>query len=146
MYRMKGWNQMYLQTDYPNIETSSWPLDSGPQVQPFQWGEFLTKACLIGGTLWLLGKAFEERPRRKRRPARRDTYLYRLRASRRSVYFGISNQPERRCAEHLASGKRFDAMEVLGVAISRNSALSRERATLDNYCQRYGQLPHYNKI
>ena len=58
---------------------------------------------------------------------KRDTYKYELTKGNRVVYVGITNDPERREAEH-HQDKDFDKMKIVGNA-----------STLD------GQTPLYNQ-
>ena len=137
---------MYLYTETGQDGGRAGCFNPAPVQGSFvDWGGLLLTACVVGGCLWLIGQAGEERKPKRRRVVR-NAYLYRLRSANRAVYYGITNQPERRCAEHFASGKRFTAMDVLGVGVTRASALERERAALTSYWQRYGRLPRYNKI
>jgi hypothetical protein len=53
---------------------------------------------------------------------RRDTWLYELRHNREIVYFGISNNPDRRLMEQTVSEKRFTHMNIRSVALTRQSA------------------------
>lgn len=136
---------MYIYTDAQHDDRADWFNPAPVQGSSVDWGGLLLTAGVVGGCLWLIGQAGEDHKPKRRRVAR-STYLYRLRSANRGVYYGITNQPERRCAEHFASGKRFTAMDVLGPAVTRASALDHERAALISHWQRYGRLPRYNKI
>jgi predicted GIY-YIG superfamily endonuclease len=79
--------------------------------------------------------------------SRRDKYRYELRYGRKIVYFGTTNDPERRVFEHVDSGKRFTHMNVVGPAVTRDSALDWEDDKLDGYARTHrGYLPRYNRI
>lgn len=78
---------------------------------------------------------------------KRDSYRYELRKGHEIVYFGVSNNPERRAAEHLYEGKRFTHMNVTGPVVTRNSAMDWEEEKRDGYARNHrGYLPRYNRI
>ena len=56
----------------------------------------------------------------------RDTYRYIIRAHGREVYHGITNDPERRAAEHKRAGMG-GVMHIQGPRVTRESALRWER-------------------
>lgn len=59
-------------------------------------------------------------------PGERDTYRYTLRVNGRPVYYGITNDPERRAAEHKRDGNPGE-MHIEGPRVTRESALAWER-------------------
>ena len=63
----------------------------------------------------------------KKKPAKRDTYVYHLKQGKRIGYTGISNSPKRREAEHKNEGKRFSHMYVHPYPVSKKTALKREK-------------------
>ena len=63
----------------------------------------------------------------RRKPAKRDTYLYHLKQARKIKYTGISNNPEKREHEHRSAGRRFSHMFVHPYPTSRDTALKREK-------------------
>ena len=56
----------------------------------------------------------------------RDTYRYTLRNDGKILYHGITNDPERRAAEHKRDGKPGE-MHIEGPRVTRDSALKWER-------------------
>ncbi len=121
-------------------------LAAEPQIN---WGDLIGRGILVVGGL-VLGAAFLDAlfSHRKvfRRATPRDTFRYELWQGSQRVQFGITNDPDRRCAEHVAAGKRFTAMEVVGPAVARASARSWERGNIGAYAQRKGRRPKYNKV
>ena len=71
----------------------------------------------------------------------RDTWLYELKESRKTVYIGISNDPDRRLAEHERSGKKFTHMNITSVALTRESAEQREAEKIQKYQRQHGGAP-----
>ncbi len=97
------------------------------------------------GAAWLLYEIFCEGEGGSH--VRRDTFRYQLFDGPRKVQDGITNDPVRRCAEHIAAGKRFTSMRVVGQSVTRASALAWERASIESYRQRHGgKRARYNKI
>lgn len=75
----------------------------------------------------------------------RDTWNYKLIHNRRTVYVGITNNPEARVDEHAADGKVFDHMRIEGRAKTRDSAVAQERESLATYRRNNGgRNPKYN--
>ena len=60
----------------------------------------------------------------------RDTYRYTLRVGNQIVYRGITNDPERRAAEHKANGQP-GKMRIEGPAVTRDSAREWEQKHKD---------------
>ena len=80
-----------------------------------------------------------------KRRAKRDSVNYTLRQGRNVVYYGVTNEPARRKAEHKNSGKRFTSMAT-GVKISRGTAQKRERKRIKRYRSGHGgRKPRYNR-
>jgi len=79
------------------------------------------------------------------RRVKRDTYNYTLRDGRKTVYHGITIDPDRRYKEHESSRKRFTMM-TWGVPVSHDRALERERDHIEGYKNNQGRKPRYNKI
>lgn len=78
---------------------------------------------------------------------KRETYRYILRDGRDIVQYGVSDDPEARVNEHSSDHKRFTTMTVVGPAVTRESALSWERARIEEYCRTHGgKRPRYNKV
>ena len=76
----------------------------------------------------------------------RDTHRYELRDGRKIVGFGISDDPERRAEEHSRDRKRFTSMNVVGPAVTRESAETWEEKRLEAYRKGHsGRNPRYNK-
>ena len=79
------------------------------------------------------------------RRAKRDTVNYALRQGKKIVYRGITNDPDRRRAEHKRSGKRFSSMTT-SVKVSRETAKKREKKRISRYKRNHGgRKPRYNK-
>lgn len=113
------------------------------------WGEVIGRSILVAGG-FVLGAALLDvlfgSPAVPRRTAPRDTFRYELWRGSRRVQFGITNDPDRRCSEHVAAGKRFTVMEIVRPAVTRASARTWERGCIEAYARRKGRRPHYNKI
>ncbi len=111
---------------------------------PTDWGGALFTVGAVVGGLWIAGRLIEElfHPR----PAKRDTVRYQLLNGRSKVYEGITSDPTRRYGEHLLEGKRFSSMRIMGVRVSRSTALDRERTALEKHRRRHGTLPKYNRL
>lgn len=76
----------------------------------------------------------------------RDTYRYNLRNGNRIVYKGITNDLERRTAEHQADGMDFTRVEKVGLAVTRDTAEAWEADSIAQYKQNHnGERPLYNK-
>jgi len=77
----------------------------------------------------------------------RDTRKYELRDnSGKILYIGITNDLDRREAEHRADGKRFAELVQIGRATTRDAANQWETAAIQNYKDSHrGHLPRYNK-
>ena len=76
---------------------------------------------------------------------KRDTYRYRLKDGRKTVYIGITNAPERRRGEHLDRRMKFDKMEIVGPRVTEDSARKWEEESIEKYRRNKGQTPRYNK-
>jgi predicted GIY-YIG superfamily endonuclease len=77
---------------------------------------------------------------------KRDCYNYELKQGKKTVYKGISNDPERRAKEHEGEGKKFSHMKVSGPAVIRTTAKKREEDGLKTYRDGHsGKGPKYNK-
>lgn len=76
----------------------------------------------------------------------RDTVTYELRDGRKAVYRGITSDPERRAATHLADGKKFTKMVVTSSRMTRKGAARKEAKLLETYQRNHGgKLPKYNQ-
>lgn len=74
----------------------------------------------------------------------RNCWFYELRDGHEIVYYGISNDPDRREFEH--SGKRFTHMNVISVGLTRASAEERELDNIQRYQYQHGGIPpKYNQ-
>jgi len=77
---------------------------------------------------------------------KRTTYNYTLKEGNRIVYQGITNNPERRMAEHERSGKEFTSMVYNTYPTTRETAREREASGLERYRDNHnGANPKYNK-
>lgn len=75
----------------------------------------------------------------------RNTWLYELKDGKKIVYFGISNDPDRREIQQANSGKRFTHMNIRSVALTRESAENREWDEIQKYQEQHGgRPPKYN--
>lgn len=83
-------------------------------------------------------------PARRLRRRVRNTTNYELRNRGKVVYHGITNDLERRIAEHERSGKLFDEVVKVGTAVTRGSARTYERRQIATYARRYRRPPKYN--
>ena len=79
-----------------------------------------------------------------KRRIKRDTYNYALRDGRKVVYYGVTNDPDRRLRQHVNSGKRFTSM-CLGIKVTKNTAEAREQRRITNYRYKNRKNPRYNK-
>jgi predicted GIY-YIG superfamily endonuclease len=79
--------------------------------------------------------------------AKRECHNYSLYDHNKKVYEGISNNTPRREQEHVNDDKKFTRMDVKGPAVSRETALERERAAIEAYCRNHnGKPPKYNEL
>ena len=79
--------------------------------------------------------------------SQRDHYRYKLNQGRKVVYYGITNDPERREDEHITEGKNFSNMKVVGPVVKRDTALNWEQEKIDNYKKNHrGRKPKYNDL
>ncbi len=79
-------------------------------------------------------------------PKPRNYHRYELRDHGKIVYFGITDDPERREEEHKDEGKRFTTMNVVGPAVIKNSAEKWEEDRLEGYRENHGgRNPRYNE-
>lgn len=77
---------------------------------------------------------------------KRDTVNYTLYQGNKIVYHGITNDLDRRVAEHKDSGKDFSRCDC-SVKRTRESALQHETEDLERYQRNHdGKLPKYNRI
>ncbi len=75
----------------------------------------------------------------------RDTSKYILKQGNKIVYVGITNDPQRREAEH-RQDKDFDKMEIIGRTCTRQSAEQWETDRIETYMSNHGgNTPIYNK-
>ena len=75
----------------------------------------------------------------------RDTSKYVLKQGNKIVYVGITDNPERREAEH-NQDKTFDKMEIVGKKSSRKSTEQWETERIQTYMKNHeGKTPKYNQ-
>ena len=77
----------------------------------------------------------------------RDTRKYVLRdSSGKDLYYGITNDLERREAEHRDDGKKFAEMVQIGRATTREAASAWEKEAIQDYKDSHrGHRPKYNQ-
>ena len=76
----------------------------------------------------------------------RDTWLYEVKDGNEIVYYGISQDPDKRAIQHSNAGKRFTHINVRSVALTRESAENREKQEIQRYQRQHGgRSPKYNK-
>ncbi len=89
-----------------------------------------------------------QKDRRKARMpmAKKDTYKYELHDGHKTVYVGTTINPERREAEHRASGKDFTRMTIIGRPSTSEGAGKWEEERIDTYKRNHGgERPKYNQ-
>lgn len=75
----------------------------------------------------------------------KDTNKYVLKQGNTIVYVGITDNPERREAEH-RQDKNFDKMELVGRKSTRDGAEQWEADRIETYMKNHGgNTPKYNK-
>lgn len=75
----------------------------------------------------------------------KDTNKYLLKQGNKVVYVGITDNPERREAEH-RQDKNFDKMELVGRKSTRDGAEQWEADRIKTYMKNHGgDTPKYNK-
>lgn len=77
----------------------------------------------------------------------RNTRKYELRdSSGKTLYIGITNNLERREAEHRYDGKKFNEMVQIGRATTAKAAANWEKEAIQDYKDSHrGRRPRYNK-
>lgn len=77
--------------------------------------------------------------------AKRDTYKYELTQGNKVVYVGITNNPERREAEH-RQDKDFTTMRIVGRPSTLSGASQWETDRIQTYMRNHGgDTPLYNQ-
>lgn len=77
---------------------------------------------------------------------KRDTNKYECYQGNKLVYVGITNNMERREAEHRAEGMKFTSMRKVGNITTPQGASDWETARIQTYQQNHGgSTPKYNK-
>ena len=75
----------------------------------------------------------------------RDTVKYELTKGHKTVYVGITDNPERRETEH-RQDKDFDKMKIVGRKSTRDGAEQWETDRIQTYMKHHnGATPKYNK-
>ncbi len=75
---------------------------------------------------------------------KRDTVRYTVRTGNRIEKFGITNDPDRRATENINAGVP-GTMRQEGPRVTRQSAQDWETNKIQQYGQRNGKPPRYNK-
>ena len=73
------------------------------------------------------------------------TFVYQLKDGNETVYYGTTDDLERREKQHQREGKIFDSIESLSEHETEEEAKEIERRRLLVYHQRHGRYPRYNK-
>lgn len=77
---------------------------------------------------------------------KQDTHNYNLKVGNKIVYKGTTNDIEGRAQDHRADGKRFDNIEKIGRAKTKENASKEEARQLKRYRENHkGNNPKYNK-
>ena len=77
---------------------------------------------------------------------RRTQQPYALRQGRRVVYYGTTDDLDRREQEHRDEGKRFTGISSIGPKVTENTAQEREAKLLNSYRGSHrGRNPRYNE-
>lgn len=75
----------------------------------------------------------------------KDTHKYVLKDGNKILYVGITDNPQRRESEH-RQNKDFQKMEVIGRAVTRQSAEKWETERIEQYRRNHnGNVPPFNK-
>lgn len=82
----------------------------------------------------------------KKKRVKQDHYNYKLRDGRIIVKHGTTTSPERRQVEMENKGLRFTSMTIDPVAVSKKTALEREKKRIKTHQRSHkGKKPRYNK-
>ena len=78
--------------------------------------------------------------------SKRDTNKYECYQGNKLVYVGITNDLERREAEHIADGMQFSSMKKVGNVTTQEAASKWETERIQTYQKNHsGSTPKYNK-
>ena len=73
------------------------------------------------------------------------TFVYQLKDGNETVYYGTTNDIERREKEHQRKGKIFNSIEPLSEHETEEKAKETERRLLLVYYQRHKKSPRYSE-
>ena len=77
--------------------------------------------------------------------ANRTYYRYELKDGRKVVYYGITNNPQRRLSEHQADGKKFSTLNIKGPIVTKETAEEWEKNIIKTFAKNHsGKSPKYN--
>ena len=77
--------------------------------------------------------------------AERDTIKYQIKDGNEIVYYGITNDLERREQEHRSEGMDFTSIEKIGNVTTRDAASDWEEERIKHYMSQHsGRRPRYN--
>jgi hypothetical protein len=77
---------------------------------------------------------------------KKDCYVYELKDSNKVVYYGISNDPDRRVIEHENSDKRFTHINILKGPMYKENADIEETTLIFFYQESHeGKPPRHNE-
>jgi predicted GIY-YIG superfamily endonuclease len=77
---------------------------------------------------------------------KRDTYRYTLKDGNKTVYYGSTNDIDRRISEHKSDGKKFTHYKIEGPKVSNESSNNWEAEKLEKFRKSHnGENPKYNK-
>ncbi len=83
---------------------------------------------------------------RRFKESKRDTRVYELKDGKEVVKYGITNDPNRRAIENANAGLTFTHINIITVALTRDSAEKREKQEIQRYQRQHGgKPPKYNK-
>ena len=72
-------------------------------------------------------------------------FVYELKYRNKTVYYGTTNNLERRKKEHEQEGKIFDTIQLVSTYYTVEEAREEEKRLLAIHRQWYGRNPKYNK-
>lgn len=78
--------------------------------------------------------------------SKRDYYRYNLKEDHTIAYKGITKYPEQRVEQHKDEDKKFTHMQIIGPAVTKDTAEKWEEESLRQYRYNHGgKNPRYNE-